>query len=168
MKQFADKKILSPQEITEVTQHLQNQDKRIVLAGGCFDLLHIGHVQFLQKAKDQGDILFIILEHDVSVAKRKGSTRPIYSQADRAAMLAALAVVDYVILLPDIMTDADYDRLVLQVKPAIIATTKSDPTRNHKERQAKKMNARVIDVIDRIGNQSTSKLAAIVAKEFNL
>lgn len=161
-------KVITIERVEELHKKLDKLNKKIVLSGGCFDLLHIGHVQFLQAAKKKGDILLILLEHDVSVAKRKGPARPIHTQGDRAEMLAALTAVDYVILLPENMQDRDYDRLVLQVKPAIIATTKNDPARMHKERQAKLVDAQVADVIERITRQSTSKLAEIVAKEFEL
>ena len=128
-----------------------------VLAGGCFDLLHPGHLSFLKKAKEQGDLLFLLLESDDMIKKSKGNNRPHQDQQIRAENLAQTQIVDYVILLPEEMDNNEYDKLVSLIKPAIIATTKGDPYRYHKERQALLVGGKVVDVIDRISNFSTSQ-----------
>jgi len=150
-----------PQAIT-ISNQLHGEKKPIVLAGGCFDILHIGHIRFLQQAKEQGDVLFVMLESDASIKRTKGEHRPLNPQPDRAMLLAALAVVDYVITLPSSMTDADYDALVIGIKPAIIATTAGDPNRSHKERQAKRIGSKVVDVTPEIEDQSTSRLVKLL------
>lgn len=155
-------KILTPDQAIETSKILQEQHKTIVLAGGCFDLLHIGHMHFLEEAKKAGDILFVFLEHDVMIKKLKGANRPINTQEDRAKILAALSIVDYVVLLPDQTNNTFYDDLVIQLKPAIIAATQGDPNRHHKERQAKQIGATVIDVITPINNQSTTHLISVL------
>lgn len=152
------KTILTPDQTIELGNMLSQQNKRVVLAGGCFDVLHVGHISFLQKARDTGDILCVMLEADETITAAKGPNRPINTQQDRAAMLAALRAVDYVITLPPGMTDDAYDTLVFTIKPAIIATTKGDAYRRHKERQATAIGAQVIDVIDQIENQSTTRI----------
>lgn len=157
--------IVSIEESIEVARKLREEKRKIVLAGGCFDILHIGHITFLQKAKEAGDSLFVLLESDERIRTVKGVDRPINSQQDRAALLAALRMVDYVITLPGIMTNTGYDKLVFSLKPAIIATTKSDSARPHKERQAAALHIPVLDVVGRIQNQSTSKVAALLEKE---
>jgi D-beta-D-heptose 7-phosphate kinase/D-beta-D-heptose 1-phosphate adenosyltransferase len=70
--------------------------QRVVLANGCFDLLHVGHVKHLQQAAQQGDVLVVALNADASVRRLKGAGRPVINQYDRAAMLSALACVEYV------------------------------------------------------------------------
>ncbi|MEK7571118.1 MAG: adenylyltransferase/cytidyltransferase family protein [Patescibacteria group bacterium] len=156
------KKILSVDQAAQRAVDLQKKNKTIVLAGGCFDVLHRGHVAFLQKAKEQGDILLVLLEHDDRIKKWKGPTRPVNNQQDRAYILAHMTPVDYVVLLPAVMDNKAYDTLVNQLKPAIIATTAGDRNRGHKERQAKQIGARVIDVTPMIENQSTTNVLAIL------
>lgn len=73
-------------------------NKKIVSTNGCFDILHIGHVRYLQESKKQGDILIVCVNSDSSVKRLKGDSRPINNEADRAEVLAALACVDYVVI----------------------------------------------------------------------
>lgn len=157
-------KILDRKKAVHLSNELQKKGKAIILVGGCFDLIHIGHVSFLEKAKAQGNTLFVMLESDTAIKKMKGAHRPIHTQADRAKILASITYVDYVILLPDILSSSQYDTLIKSLKPAIIATTKGDPGRTHKERQAESINAKVIDVIDLIEDQSTSRLIKLLKK----
>ncbi len=72
--------------------------RRIVLANGCFDLLHVGHVRYLEAAKREGDVLVVALNTDESVRRNKGPARPLQPEAERAEIIAALACVDYVTL----------------------------------------------------------------------
>lgn len=152
------KKILTIEQVIEITAKLKHEGKRIVLAGGCFDIFHVGHLTYLEKARKEGDVLIVFLESDKHIKETKGHMRPINTQQDRARILAHLDIVDYVITLPD---EPDYDGLVIKIKPAIIATTEGDLSRSHKERQAKKIGAKVIDVTTQISNQSTSKIITI-------
>lgn len=158
-------KILTIDETKKVAEKLERQNKHIVLAGGCFDILHVGHISFLQKAKEQGGVLFVILESDEFLQKTKGALRPINTQNDRAKVLSALETVDFIILLPSVFSDEDYDKLVMAIKPAIIATTEGDPGSIHKHRQAGLTDAKVISVVERIPDQSSSKLAHILAEK---
>ena len=153
------KKILTSTEAAEVIPKL---NKKTVLVGGCFDILHIGHINFLQHAKKQGEVLLVMLEHDSTIKKRKGPKRPINTQQDRATILNSLEMVDYVILLPEQTDNTFYDELINQLKPAIIATTAGDPFRNHKERQAKQIGAQVVDVIRPVSNKSTTTLVHLL------
>ena len=75
----------------------RGNQQRIVFTNGCFDILHVGHVKYLQKAKSFGDILIVGLNSDASVSRLKGPTRPINKEEDRAYILAALEAVDYVV-----------------------------------------------------------------------
>jgi len=155
-------KIVKITDIEKIAQKLHAEKKRIVLAGGCFDLLHIGHIIFLEDAKKQGDILIILLESDETITASKGDNRPINSQEIRAKILAALSVIDFVIPLEPHMQNSDYDKLIAALKPAVIATTKGDPTRYHKERQAAEIGAKVIDVTPQILDKSTTKLVNLL------
>ena len=90
-------KIKSFREITAVVKKLKKSGKRIVFTNGCFDILHIGHVKLLDRAKSFGDVLIVGLNSDSSVRKIKGPGRPVNREDDRAGVLAALSAVDFVV-----------------------------------------------------------------------
>ena len=129
-----------------------------ILVGGCFDLIHYGHIKFLTEAKKLGDYLIVALESDKNVRKHKGANRPIHSQSERAKMLRSLKMVDEVILLPEMKSDKDYFDLVKKIKPDIIAVTKDDPQMENKKRQANITGAKIITVTPRIQPHSTTNL----------
>ena len=135
--------------------------ERIVLAGGCFDILHVGHVRFLSEAKRMGDYLVVLLESDKNVMKLKGKNRPVFIQKERAEMLSALGTVDLVVLLSTMENDSDYLNLVMKIKPDIIAVTENDPHIEKKKAQAKQIGGE-LKVIPSIKTLSTSKLAKIL------
>jgi len=101
--------------IDELSQHIaarRRLGQRIVLTNGCFDLLHVGHVRSLQQAADEGDCLIVALNSDESVRRLdKAPDRPLFSQEDRAAMIAALDAVDYVMIFDEDTPHALLDRL---------------------------------------------------------
>lgn len=134
---------------------------KIVLTGGCFDILHIGHVRFLSEAKRMGDYLVVLLESDKKVKKLKGKNRPVFVQKERAEMLSALENVDLIVLLPTIEKDSDYLNLVSKIKPDIIAVTENDPLIEKKRRQAKRIRGE-LKVVSLRETVSTSKLAKIL------
>lgn len=134
------------------------KEAKIVLAGGCFDILHPGHALFLEEAKKWGDILIVLLESDQKVKKLKGPNRPIHTQKMRAKVLAALRAVDYIITLPYMKSDTEYDKLLSKIKPDVIAVTSKDAdTANHK-RAAKLVGAKLVCVTKKISNHSTSRI----------
>ncbi|MCX6782477.1 MAG: adenylyltransferase/cytidyltransferase family protein [Candidatus Levybacteria bacterium] len=160
------KKNLTINEAIEISKNLRKQKKIIIVTGGCFDIIHIGHISLLTEAKKKGDILFVLLENDTNTTINKGLGRPINNQKQRSIVLEALETVDYVINLPNIINDNEYDNLITALRPAIIATTKGDSFRKHKERQALIIGAIVVDVIKPIPNTSTSKMADVIQKKF--
>lgn len=90
--------IKSKEEIYTLAERLKHEGKRVVFTNGCFDILHVGHVKYLQEAKSYGDVLIVGLNSDSSVKELKGPSRPVNTEADRAYILAALESVDYVVL----------------------------------------------------------------------
>jgi rfaE bifunctional protein nucleotidyltransferase chain/domain len=158
-------KILSLDEAINIINFFRQENKKVVLAGGCFDILHQGHISFLQEAKKQGDILVVLIESDETIRKLKGNGRPINRQIDRAAVLAALSPVDYVIPLQPLKSDSEYDQMIFSLRPDIIATTAGDSYRSHKERQAASITAKVIDVITRIPDQSSTYFAEKIKRD---
>ncbi len=151
-------KVITVNQVTSLVKKLHNQNTSIVLAGGVFDVLHPGHIQFFSEAKKHGNILMLLLESDEAVRKYKGRNRPIFSQQERAKMLEELADVDVILLLQGVLSDADYYRLTSSIKPDIIAATKDDPSQSKKQEQAKLYGAQYIEVIDRVGNHSSSDI----------
>ncbi len=89
-------KILSGKNLRERLETLRDEGKKIVFTNGCFDILHVGHVKYLNQAKGLGDILVLALNSDSSVKSIKGSLRPVVPQNERAYIMAALDMVDYV------------------------------------------------------------------------
>jgi len=152
-------------DLQKLEKFLSGESKgRIVLTGGCFDILHIGHVRFLSEAKRMGDYLVVLLESDKKVKELKGKSRPVFIQKERAEMLAALGCVDLVVLLPMMENDDDYLNLVMKVKPDIIAVTEDDPQIENKRRQAREVGGK-LKIISLIKTFSTSKLAKILGVE---
>lgn len=159
-------KIISLKKAIRISKKLHSDKKTLVISGGCFDILHLGHVKFLKNAKKQGNLLLILLESDESVKKLKGQERPINAQTERAEILAAISFVDYVILLNGIKSNDEYDKLIKDLNPDIIAVTKNDPNVIHNQRQAKQIGASVLEVIARIPNKSSTNLAKLIAENF--
>ena len=155
-------KIISIHETIKLSKKFRQEGKNIVVAGGVFDILHQGHILFLENAKKCGDVLFVLLESNRNAKRKKGENRPIHAQKDRAFVLSALKPVDYVVLLNDMTNDSQYDKLITEFRPNIIATTEKDKESRHKERQAKVIGAKVIYVIKRIMDQSTTKMEKLV------
>ncbi len=89
-------KILSRDDLRERVAQMKGEGKRIVFTNGCFDILHIGHVRYLEEAKGLGDILVLGLNSDASVRSIKGPLRPVVPQDERAYIMGSLEVVDYV------------------------------------------------------------------------
>lgn len=94
-------KLVRPEGLGPLAERLRRARRRIVFTNGCFDLLHVGHVSYLQDAAALGDCLIVGVNSNDSVRKLKGPARPIISEAERAQMLAALACVDYVVIFGD-------------------------------------------------------------------
>lgn len=138
--------------------------KKIVLVGGCFDILHYGHIHFLKNAKKLGTHLVVALESDVNIARLKGKNRPIHNQNQRKETLEALSFVDEVVILRDVMKDEDYLQLVLKTKPNIIAVTAGDPILEKKRDHAMTVNAEVIE-IPKIEVASSSQIAKLIEIE---
>jgi rfaE bifunctional protein nucleotidyltransferase chain/domain len=95
-------KIVELEELSDRCKKLRSAGKKIVATNGCFDLLHVGHVRYLQAARALGDLLIVGLNGDRSVHELKGAGRPIITQNDRAEVLAALESVDLVTIFPEI------------------------------------------------------------------
>ena len=95
---LSSKKIMSLQRFAVERRRLKRARKKLVVTNGCFDILHLGHVYYLQRARKMGDALLVALNSDASVRALKGPERPVRNEKERATMLAALETVDYVVI----------------------------------------------------------------------
>jgi D-glycero-beta-D-manno-heptose 1-phosphate adenylyltransferase len=112
---YTQQKILHRDELATVVRHRQSAGERAVFTNGCFDLLHLGHVRYLQEARGLGDFLILGLNSDESTRQLKGTGRPLVPEQERAEILAALSCIDYV----TIFSEATASSLVRLLEPAI-------------------------------------------------
>lgn len=108
-------RVLSRKEAAKLINDLKSQGKKVVFTNGCFDILHVGHMTYLEEAKEFGDYLFVGVNSDESVKRLKGPTRPINNEVDRAELLAGLKAVDYTV----IFTEDTPVELIGELKPSI-------------------------------------------------
>jgi len=108
--------VLSLDELRSFLDDLHADGKVIVFTNGCFDILHRGHVQYLEKARSLGDILVVGLNSDSSVRRIKGPSRPVFSETDRAFVLAGLRAISYVVIFDE---DTPLD-LILSLRPDVL------------------------------------------------
>jgi D-glycero-beta-D-manno-heptose 1-phosphate adenylyltransferase len=113
----ASRPALTPDEAGALAARLRADGKRIVLANGCFDLLHVGHVRYLTEARGLGDVLFVAINSDATVARLKGAGRPLMPANERVELLGALRAVDHVV----VFDEDTADRLVSLVRPDVHA-----------------------------------------------
>lgn len=109
-------KIKKTKTLVKALSALKGKGKRIVFTNGCFDILHVGHIDYLSKARRLGDILIVGLNSDSSVKKIKGKNRPINKESDRARVLSALYFVDYITL----FNETTPENLIKKVRPDIL------------------------------------------------
>jgi D-glycero-beta-D-manno-heptose 1-phosphate adenylyltransferase len=109
-------KILDKFQVRQYAQQLKEVGKKIVFTNGCFDIMHLGHIDYLEKARNLGDFLVVGINTDKSVARLKGHGRPVTNEYSRARMMASLQFVDAVVLFEE---DTPYD-LILTILPDIL------------------------------------------------
>ena len=108
-------KIKTLEEMRQVRARMRTQGRKLVFTNGCFDILHVGHVRYLNQARTLGDALVVAINSDRSVRENKGKSRPLVPEAERAEVLAALACVDYVIIFDEATPQSVIDAIVPDV-----------------------------------------------------
>lgn len=111
------KYIYSIDELIKIRKKLKEENKKVVFTNGCFDILHAGHVDYIEKAKEMGDILIVGLNSDLSVKRIKGEKRPIVPENERAFIIASLKSVDFVILFNE---DTPYELIKALVPDTLV------------------------------------------------
>jgi len=104
-------KVKALQELTAIVSQQQKAGKKVVFANGCFDLLHVGHIRYLEAARALGDVLVLGLNGDESVRILKGAGRPLMKQEERAEVLSALECVDYLVLFDEVTAHEILEKL---------------------------------------------------------
>lgn len=112
-----DAKVLTRDELRRRVEHWRNAGERVILANGCFDLLHVGHIRYLRAAKELGGRLVVAINSDESVRTLKGAGRPLMPDTERAEILAALEDVDAIV----IFSEPDVRALIREIRPDVHA-----------------------------------------------
>lgn len=156
-------KIIGMDELAARASALRAAGKKLVATNGCFDLLHVGHVRYLQAARALGDALVVGLNDDISVRELKGAGRPVNKAQDRAEVLAALECVDFVV----IFTEMRATRFISAAQPAIYVKggDYTAETLNAEERAAVEKIGAEIRIIPFEKDYSTSKLIEQLRKQ---
>jgi rfaE bifunctional protein nucleotidyltransferase chain/domain len=148
-------------EAARIAARLRAEGQRLVLANGCFDLLHVGHVRYLEAARALGDVLFVGINGDAAVARLKGAGRPLMPAAERVEVLAALRAVDHVVVFEEDTADA----LVAAIRPAIHAKgTDYTPDTVPERDTVRAHGGRVVIVGDPKGHATRDAIQTIVER----
>lgn len=153
---------MNVEDAAKLAERLRADGKRIVLANGCFDLLHVGHVRYLEAARRLGDVLFVGLNGDAAVARLKGRGRPLMPAAERAEMLGALRAVDHVV----VFDDDTADRLVARLRPHVHAKGTDYTAESVPERATARGVGAEVAIVGDPKDHSTRDLIAVVRERF--
>jgi rfaE bifunctional protein nucleotidyltransferase chain/domain len=155
-------KVIDLVELSDRCEKLRSSGNKLVATNGCFDVLHVGHVRYLQAARALGDLLIVGLNGDRSVRELKGSGRPIMAESDRAEILAALQCVDLITVFPQILAT----QFIAAIKPAIYVKggDYSAETLNEEERAVLKEIGAEIRLVPFEAGYSTSHLIEQICK----
>ena len=148
-------------EAVALADRLRAERKRIVLANGCFDLLHVGHIRYLQAARELGDVLFVGINSDAAVSRLKGKGRPLMPAAERAEILMSLRAVDHVV----VFEEDTADRLIASLKPNVHAKGTDWSGVLPEEATVRKIGGRVAFVGDP-KDHSTRDLIGLIVERF--
>ena len=158
-KSSSDMHIKTREELEKCVLTAKNKNQRVVFTNGCFDILHLGHVKYLEIAKSFGDILIVGLNADSSVTKLKGPTRPVNPEYDRAYLLAALEVVDYVVIFSE---ETPHD-LIKMIEPDVLV---KGGDYEGKEVVGTEF-AKELKLVDFVDGKSTTKTIERIQKDSN-
>ena len=156
-------KIVNLDECKQALSHSRGQGKRTVFTNGCFDILHIGHIQYLQAARTQGDLLVVGLNDDLSVREIKGPGRPILGEMERARILSALDCVDYVIL----FSESTPKRLITELRPDVLVKGGDYTLDQVVGREIVEGYGGCVKLIPLVPGQSTSKIVQSIIERYS-
>ncbi|MCM1004557.1 MAG: D-glycero-beta-D-manno-heptose 1-phosphate adenylyltransferase [Candidatus Gastranaerophilales bacterium] len=146
--------MVTQQEIINIVRQGQKEGKTYVVTNGCFDILHVGHVRYLQKTKEFADYLIVMLNSDASVKALKGEGRPINNENDRAEILSALSCVDYVVL----FDEKSPAKLLEDIKPDVYTKGADYTLETLPEREIVERNNIRVEFIEFVQGKSTTNV----------
>jgi len=154
----AESKIVTREQLRELLTAHKARGEKIVLANGCFDVLHVGHVRYLEAARKEGDVLAVGVNDDASVRALKGLGRPVLAARARASLVAALRAVDYVV----VFREPSVEALLELLRPDVHAKgTDYSPETVPERHMAARLGIRIATVGDRKDHSTHELLAAI-------
>ena len=153
-------KILNLDQLQSQISEWKRNDKKVVFTNGCFDIVHLGHIDYLEKARSKGDVLIVGLNSDNSVARIKGADRPVFDENSRSRLLASMAFVDAVILF-DADTPLD---LIESILPDILIKGKDYSISNIVGAETVMNNGGRVETIELVQGYSTSKVIDKIKK----
>ncbi len=156
----AKTKILSSDELRTLVENAKAAGKRVVFANGCFDALHVGHVRYLQGARENGDLLIVGVNSDESAGRLKGAGRPILDEQARAQLVAALRCVDYVL----IFSDPNVEGLLEELHPDVHAKGTDYTAESVPERAVADRLGIAVVIVGDPKDHSTRELLATIRK----
>jgi D-beta-D-heptose 7-phosphate kinase/D-beta-D-heptose 1-phosphate adenosyltransferase len=154
--------VVSRDDLVRLRQQMKGEGRTVVFTNGCFDIVHRGHVEYLQKAKALGDVLIVALNTDASVKRIKGPERPIVPQDDRAVVLAALRCVDYVCLFDE---DTPYE-LLKAIEPDVLVKGADWPPDAIVGKNIVEAAGGKVATIEFVPNRSTTDMIQTILKRF--
>ena len=158
-----DDSLTNISELIEIRKELKQTGKKVVFTNGCFDIIHAGHVDYLSKAKDCGDILIVGLNSDSSIREIKGIDRPIVNENERAYILAQLKPVDFVVL----FNEPTPKQLIEQLLPDVLVKGADWAIENIVGRDIVELNGGEVRTIKFITEQSTTNIIKKVLATYN-
>ncbi|MDR3625499.1 MAG: D-glycero-beta-D-manno-heptose 1-phosphate adenylyltransferase [Ignavibacteriaceae bacterium] len=154
--------VKSLDEMKSIREQLRKEKKKVVFTNGCFDLIHAGHVDYLSKAREMGDVLIVGLNSDASIKRIKGVTRPILLEAERAFIISNLKAVDYV----TIFEEDTPGRIIGELIPDVLVKGADWTIDNIVGRDVVEANGGEVKTIKFVNNQSTSKIINAILNRF--
>ena len=149
-------------ELVAIRNELKRQKKIVVFTNGVFDILHAGHVNYIAKAKEKGDILIVAVNSDSSVRRIKGELRPIVPQHERAFIISSLKPVDYVVIFDE---DTPND-VITKLVPDVLVKGADWSIENIVGRDIVEANGGKVETIEFVNDQSTTNIIKIVLERF--
>ena len=156
-------KIYHRNELASLLQEAKAAGKVVVTTNGCFDVLHLGHLRYLQAARALGDLLVVAVNSDSSVRQLKGQHRPLVPESERAEMLAGLECVDYVVIFPECTPIS----LLSELKPNVHVKGGDYTVEQLVEREVVEANGGKVIVGLNVPGKSTTNLIQVICERYN-
>jgi D-glycero-beta-D-manno-heptose 1-phosphate adenylyltransferase len=150
-------------ELTEIRKDLKSRNKKVVFTNGVFDILHAGHVDYITKAKEKGDVLIVGVNSDSSVKRIKGELRPVVPEDERAFIISSLKPVDYVVIFNE---DTPHE-IINKLIPDVLVKGADWAIENIVGREIVEANGGKVETIEFVNDRSTTNIIKIVLERFS-